>query len=364
MALPPASAVPLADVDSLLEPIRKQYHLPALAAAVIVQGHVAAVGAVGVRKYGTNVPVTVGDQFHLGSCTKAMTATLCGMLVEQGRLHWNTTLAQVFPHISMQPAYRSVTLDHLLAQRSGFSAESWPQGKTFQEMFALPGSPRQQRMAYLEMILREPPVAEPGAEFVYSNRNYAAAGVILEQTAHIAWEDMITRKLFAPLDMTSAGFGAMGTPGKLDEPWQHRFINGQHLAIGPGPFSDNPPVIAPAAAVHCSLGDWAKFVRLHLSASTKTHLLLKPQTLQRLHTPQFGGDYAGGWLVTSRPWGGGTVLTHAGSNTQNYAVAWLAPLRDFAVLVVTNQGGDPAAQAADQTSAALIQHFISPSGYN
>lgn len=54
--------------------------------------------------------------------------------------------------------------------------------------------------------------------------------------------------------------------------------------------------------------------------------------------PPFGGDYAFGWLATERPWGGGPVYTHAGSNTMNFAVVWLAPLKDFAVLVTTNQG--------------------------
>jgi hypothetical protein len=36
----------------------------------------------------------------------------------------------------------------------------------------------------------------------------------------------------------------------------------------------------------------------------------------------------------------GRVLTHTGSNTMHYAVAWMAPLRDFAVLIVTNEGGN------------------------
>lgn len=62
-----------------------------------------------------------------------------------------------------------------------------------------------------------------------------------------------------------------------------------------------------------------------------------------------------GWLVVERPWGGGTVLNHAGSNTMNYAVAWVAPKRDFAVLVCTNQGGDSATRGTDEAAAALIK---------
>jgi CubicO group peptidase (beta-lactamase class C family) len=354
-----AAAASEDDLAALLEPIHKQFNLPALAATVLVAGQTSALGAVGVRKYGTLVPVTKNDQFHLGSCTKAMTATLCGFLIESGHLHWDTRLAQVFPDIPMRPEYRVVTLDHLLAHRSGFSANSWPQGKTFLKMFALPGSPRQQRTQYLQMILQENPVAAPGAEFLYSNRNYVIVGAMLERITDVAWEDLIRQKLFTPLGMTSAGFGAMGTPGRIDQPWPHKLFGPVHWAIGPGPRSDNPPVIAPAGTIHCAIGDWAKFVALHLQGEQGTSKLLTPETLQRLHSPQFGGNYAGGWLVTERPWGGGDgkVLTHAGSNTQNFAVVWIAPRKDFAALAVTNQGGMAAAQATDQVAEALIQHF-------
>jgi hypothetical protein len=53
-------------------------------------------GTAGVRKRGTAERITIADQFHLGSCTKAMTATLVAMLVEEGKLNWTTTLGELF----------------------------------------------------------------------------------------------------------------------------------------------------------------------------------------------------------------------------------------------------------------------------
>src|ERR1700727_2617142 len=103
------------NLNSLLEPILKKYELPALAGAIVTSKGLVAVGAVGVRKYGTDTPVTVNDQFHLGSDTKAMTATLLATLVEEGKLSWTTTLEQAFPELvsgqqsKMNPAYRKVT---------------------------------------------------------------------------------------------------------------------------------------------------------------------------------------------------------------------------------------------------------------
>ncbi|MBE0535956.1 MAG: beta-lactamase family protein [Phycisphaerae bacterium] len=348
-----------ADLAETLEPIRAEYDLPALAAAVVHNGRVIALGAVGERKHKSRVKVTADDQFHLGSCTKAMTATLIAMVIEQGKLQWDTTLADALPNVPMLDGYRSVTVAHLLAHRAGLPNESWPTGKTFRDMHNLPGPPRQQRIAYAEMILNQPPKAVPGEKYIYSNAGFSILGVIAEEAMDTSWEDLMQSMLFEPLGMKTAGFGAMGTEGQIDQPWQHQYRKGLLLtskkAIEPGKYSDNPPVIGPGGIAHCSLGDWAKFIILHLDDGTYAdRQLIKPESLRRLREPQFGGDYAGGWQVCDRPWGGGTVFTHNGSNTMNYAVVWMAPLKRYAVLVATNQGGGKEAEALDKVAAALI----------
>jgi CubicO group peptidase (beta-lactamase class C family) len=217
------------------------------------------------------------------------------------------------------------------------------------------GSPPEQRRTYVELILREPPEVEPGTTYLYSNRNYAVAGAIAERIANVSWEDLMERRLFRPLAMTTAGFGAMGTPGRVDQPWQHRWANNTRVPIAPGPLSDNPAAIGPAATVHCSIGDWASFISAHLPGQKRSLGLLKSETLQRLHTPWHGGSYGFGWLTVDRAWAGGPALTHTGTNTQNFAVAWLAPARDFAVLAATNQGGQGAFPGCDETASALIR---------
>jgi CubicO group peptidase (beta-lactamase class C family) len=115
-------------------------------------------------------------------------------------------------------------------------------------------------------------------------------------------------------------------------------------------------VIGPGGTVHSNLGDWATFVAAHVREGRVG--LLRPETFRKLHTPAFGGDYAGGWIVTERGWGGGRVLTHAGSNTMNYAVVWAAPSKDFAVMAATNVGGDRAARACDAAAAAMIGRVL------
>jgi CubicO group peptidase (beta-lactamase class C family) len=353
------------DVGPLLEPIREKYDLPALAGAVVLRGRMAALGATGFRKANEDVKVTGSDKFHIGSCTKAMTATIVAMLVERGKLQWDKTLAAAFPDMAndMHPDYGNITLKHLLTHRSGFPPSkpnrSWPKGKSFIDMHNLPGPAIQQRLAYAGMMLSQEPEAKPGTKYVYSDAGYAIVGVIAEQAMNTPWETMMKEMLFRPLGMKTAGFGAMGSQGKINQPWQHRIIDGKLFAIEPGRFSDNPPAIGPAGTVHCSIRDWAKFIIAHLKGARGTGgLLLKPETFKMLHTPGFDGDYALGWDVKRRNWAGGKVLTHTGSNTMSFAVVWMAPKRDFAVLVASNQGAGDVAKGCDEAVWMLINEFL------
>ena len=61
------------------------------------------------------------------------------------------------------------------------------------------------------------------------------------------------------------------------------------------------------------------------------------------------------WAKGNRPNDSGRVLTHAGSNTMWFCVVWIAPERDFAVLVACNQGGDTASKACDEAAGKLIR---------
>jgi CubicO group peptidase (beta-lactamase class C family) len=208
------------------------------------------------------------------------------------------------------------------------------------------------------MLLTQPPEVKPGTEYLYSNAGYSVAGAAAERITDTDWEELMEQRLFHPLGMKTAGFGAMGEPDKIDQPWPHRAENTGALPIPPGPMSDNPPALGPAGRVHCSIGDWAKFILAHIKGANGEKSLLAPESFGILHTPAFEGDYACGWIATERPWGGGRVLTHAGSNTMNYAVVWMAPERDFAALAATNHGGDAAHAACDEAAGALIRRYL------
>jgi CubicO group peptidase (beta-lactamase class C family) len=355
LAVSPTNSAP----DPSMETIRKKYDLPALAVVVVKDGKICERDAVGVRKIGDPTPITTNDVFHIGSCTKSMTATLAAMLIEEGKLRWDTTIAEALPELKgkMDKQYESVTVEQLLHHRGGVPGE--PPAAARLRAREQKGTPRQQRLEYITAVLAQPPEAPPGSKMIYSNHGYAIVGAMLEKITDRDYESLITEKLFKPMHMDTAGFGPPGTMGKVDEPWGHTL---NVLGTTPVQF-DNPPALSPAGRVHCSLDDLARFVMFHLQPATNG--LLKPETLARLHALPSGikasgpdDNYACGWVVYQRPWADGTALMHNGSNTMWYLVMWLAPEKDFAVIAATNIAGKGAEKACDDATTAMISKWL------
>jgi CubicO group peptidase (beta-lactamase class C family) len=335
-------------VTSALKPIREKNDVPAIAAAVVTSAGIQFVGAVGVRKRGTDIPVALDDQWHLGSDTKSMTSMLIARLVERGQLKWETTLAEVFPDLvpQMDTNFQKVTLLQLLSHRAGLPPNLKLASYIGDDVMAL-------RLRAVREELAKKPQSAPGKTYQYSNLGYIIAGAVVEKVTGKSWEQSVSSEIFGPLQMTSVGFGGTGTPGKTDQPWPHT-ANGQPTSEN-GPDMDNLPVMGPAGRVHCSIQDWAKFIQDQLRGARGEPALLKPDTYQKLHTPPFDGDYALGWRAVKRSWGGGTVLNHAGNNTMNFANVWIAPQRNFAILVCVNRSGDAAFKATDEAVVALMK---------
>jgi D-alanyl-D-alanine carboxypeptidase len=343
------------DLTATLEPVRARAGLPALAAAVWRGQALIALGATGVRKRGDQTPVTTADRWHLGSDTKAMTATLIGIHIDRGELHVEDTLGQLFAGEAIDPGYRDVTLEQLLHHRGGAPGEL---PVDVRAAMRLDGSAPGARQKAVLAVLARPPAQPPGT-FVYANAGYMIAGVALERRAGATWEELMRKDLFEPLGMASCGFGPPGTAAAVDHPWGHQSGGGgAPVPVAPGPNADNPPSLGPAGTVHCTLADWGRFLAVHLAgARHEKTALLSAATLTRLQTPPAGGDYAAGWRVVDRSWAGGLALTHSGSNTMWFATVWIAPGHDMIYAVVTNRGDDAAAAAVDSVFAPLVAAY-------
>jgi CubicO group peptidase (beta-lactamase class C family) len=177
-------------VNQTLAPIRDEHHIPGLIGAIVTGNRLAAIGACGIRKFGAPDPIGVTDQVHVGSCTKAMTATMIGTLIDEGKLSSGTTIREVFPKVApkLHPDFQAVTLLQLLTHRAGLPANGpWSQlsGDTATE----------KRRDLLARMLGKAPRSRPGSTFTYSNVGYALAGLMAEQVTGESWEALMRRRL-------------------------------------------------------------------------------------------------------------------------------------------------------------------------
>ena len=313
------------DLTATLERFRAKCEIPGMAALVLGKERIVAQGAVGLRKQGAPEPLMASDQFHLGSCTKAMTATLAAMLVDDGKLKWTTTLNDLFGDTlkGMRRAWKSVTLEQVLAHRASFPSGNDPDLLLDRHTAESTKSVQQLRHMLVASQLSQDPITPPGSKWGYSNVGYIVVGAALENITGSSWEDLMRERLFGPLGITSSGFGAPGTTGKVDQPWGHDEAGNP---IDPGsPRSDNPMFFGPAGTVHMAIADWAKFIAVHLAGdSSNPHRrvsLLKAKTFDEIHRGRADESYSAGWALGNvefaqgaRSNDKGIVFGHEGSN--------------------------------------------------
>ncbi|MGH8072022.1 MAG: serine hydrolase domain-containing protein [Candidatus Entotheonellia bacterium] len=365
-----------ASLNALLVPLLARYELPALAAAVVKGGKVIAVGAVGTRKAGATIPVTVHDRFHLGSDTKAMTALLAAMLVEAGQLRWESTVPEVFPELveQMDAGLRRVTLGQLLSHTSGIPSDNDVFGDLLEKAMLQDGNLDELRYWLMQQWSTQPLASEPGTTFAYANMNYIIVGAMIERVGGKTWEELITERVFTPLGLRSAGLGPQATPGKIDAPLGHLVIDGKTKAYLAGPNGDNPLIIGPAGNAHMSVLDFARWAGWNAGEGKRGPKLVRPESLKKLHTPVISmpemkaaapgtptrGRYALGWGELPVDWAPEPLIYHGGSNEKNLAHIWLEPRRDVAMVVVTNISGSKANEALFALAPELYAKFAAP----
>ena len=339
------SAVDRSIVKYLIGPVAEGKS-PGLIAAIIDEAGVRAIASAGVRKQGSPEKFTINDQVHIGSNTKAMTSAMLAILVEDGTFinGWETTVSEVFPELvgEIHAGYHRVTLWQLVSHTSGMArdARNWWTHAGLEI--------KARRYTIMKETLANPPAGSSG-KFLYSNLGYMVAGIMAEKLTGKSWERLMEERLFTPLGMHSAGFGAPGTPNEVDQPWGHDRNAGASWV----PSQIDDVVNGPAGTVHVSIADWAKFIQLWFPNSEPK--ILDRGTLNALITPR-SGDYAAGWSVASRSWAADLALNHAGSNTYWYSNLWVAPNRERAYVVVANSTDDATFDMLDDIIGNLINH--------
>ena len=157
------------------------------------------------RAYG--MANTVNTQFGTASATKTFTALTVMALVEEGRLDLSTTarslLGDDLPEIA-----DDVTVEHLLAHRSGIGDYFDENGLDDMTDYALPVPVRQLSTPeeYLEVLAGHPTVFAAGEGFAYNNGGYVVLALLVERAGGAGYHEQVRRCVLEPAGMADTAF--------------------------------------------------------------------------------------------------------------------------------------------------------------
>jgi CubicO group peptidase (beta-lactamase class C family) len=258
---PPAEPL----TQAILNDARRNARAPGMIAGWQKRGGAQVILCDGERSAEANIPVTAGDRWHWGSVTKSMTATVAARLVEAGKIKWTTTVGEVLGAKGrVRDEYKAVTLLHLLSHRGGLQPNLNPAAFLLYTRDALPDA-RAERLRFALSALDQKPAAGLAEQMIYSNNGFVVAGAMLEAVTGKPWEALIQAELIEPLSLKTAGFGAPGTMGQIDQPLGHSLQGERRVPakVGPGALNDNPTALGPAGRVHMSVGDMLTYLAAH-----------------------------------------------------------------------------------------------------
>ncbi len=358
--------------------------VPGMAVVVLKGGRIIATGNAGMRKSGSDIPITLDDQFAICSGSKAMTSTLVEMSVERGELALDSTLGDLFSDTDigrhMHPGWRAVTVRQLLDHRAGLPGDAAFIMTVEGAEFFTAGTAADKRQKVVRKVLSRAPVYAPGKGYIYTSLDYLIIAEMLHKATGKTWEDLVAERLWTPLGITSGGFGPPGSRGKIDEPWGHLgpawgVLQGH--PIMPSGFTARatlPSYYGPAGGVHMSITDWAKFIDMQLrgdptNPNYQINSLLMPQSFVAMHQALPGLFYTSGWYMEKQSWAkgkrpddSGRVFRSLGDSGTWHVDAVVAPEIDFAVIIAINEGGagssDEAAQASQVIAAKVEARFL------
>lgn len=360
-----SAPAPTQSLDEHLRTLVQDPLIPAISILLLRDGQIIQHIHQGVRSAESPTPIDASDRWHIGSCTKAMTATLAAISVTKGEINWTTTIAEALPELrdDIHQSYRDATLEQLLCHRAGVPGSGPAVQLLWGILYSLDraeGRLAARRQAARQALNIEP-IAPPGDKFEYSNLGYVIAAAMLERATDTTWEQLMQQRIFRPLAITSADFGP---PPAGDDPKRPSNAVGHQNsadALRPIPTADNPRITGPGGNVSLTLQDWSRFLAAHLAGARGEHqpLDISPENFRRMHAPldpSHDPPYAMGWgTIDNDPrWGGGLTFQHAGSNTMWYAVVDANIQHNSAVLVAANCAAPQAVAALDD----IIQHAI------
>ena len=357
-----AQPAPPPDLGAFVDAVRDAFDVPGVAVTIVKDGQTVLAQGYGVRDLENPTPVDAHTLFGIASNSKAFTATALALLVNEGKLTWDTPVQDVLPAFRMADPYvtREMTVRDLLVHRSGLSLGAgdllwWP--------------PVTYTRQDVVQRLRHIPLATSfRSAFAYDNVLYMVAGEVVEAVGGAPWEDFVAERILRPLGMTETTTRVGEGLARPNRARPHARVEG---VVRPVAAFDGENA-NPAAGIMTNARDVARWLTVQLDSgrvdtgvrlfppATTTELwgLVTPMPISPFPPelaaaqPQFSG-YALGFFVLD--YRGHKVVTHTGGLPGYVSQITLVPDLGLGVAVFTNQESGAAFRAITNH---VVDHYL------
>lgn len=328
-------------IDSVVEKTLKTFDVPGIAVAVIKDGKLIHAKGYGVRSIKTNKPVDENTLFGVASNTKAFTAAAIGMLVDEGKLTWDTKVSDIIPEFKMYDPYvtSQFTIRDLLTHRSGL-------GLGAGDLMIWPDSSSVTKAQLIHNLRYLKPVSSFRTKFDYDNLMYIVAGDIVTRVSKMPYEDFIETRIIQPLGMTKTAASWYRLKDRSNVIDGHAPYQGKLIPVGLS-FGE---VANSAGGIYSNVVDMSKWVTAMINGGkygeNLDKRLFSPAVAKQLWSPQtiIGGglpyntrfySYGLGWFLSDVD--GHFQASHTGGLSGIVTQITILPELKLGIIVLTNQ---------------------------
>jgi len=248
---------------------------PGLAVLVLKSGHTEFEKGYGVAELRTRANIDGTTNFRLASFTKQFTAMAIMLLVHDGKLRYDQTLADVFPDF---PAYgKTITIRNLLTHTSGLLDYGELMMKQYGDT-PMEKIPQIKDAGVLDLMKKQSGTGfPPGTKWEYSNSGYAVLAMGVEKVSGKPFGDFLHDRIFVPAGMKHT---VAYENGKNEVP--HRAYGHSKSKDGTFTQTDQSPTSAVLGdgGIYTSLQDIARW-----DVALRKHTLLSEKEMQPALTP-------------------------------------------------------------------------------
>jgi CubicO group peptidase (beta-lactamase class C family) len=243
----PATDQRLKGLDTFALRILKEWNAPGVTIAVVEKNKVVYTGGFGFRDFEKKLPVTENTLFAIGSCTKAFTASMLGMLAKEGKLDLDKPVRNYLPELKFQNEYTNdhATLRDMMSHRTGLPRHDYSWYGTTAN-----------RNELLERIQYQEPSAELRERYQYNNFMFMAQGMVIEKLTGKSWEENMKERILQPLGMSNTNMSVTDMEKSSDRSLAYAEENNKLKAI---PYR-NIDGIGPAGSINSCAKDMANWL--------------------------------------------------------------------------------------------------------